>query len=112
MTILCECKHDAKRVGIGMVDEMVGKVLDLGASVGFMYALHGYAQRSSIADLYGHSRPVDRGSCGLDPVPGVRRPEIRPGITELIEPPTVDGLAIAPDRKTAYVTVTSGHVIP
>ena len=41
--IACECKRYAtKRIGIGMVDEMVGKVPDIGASAGIMYAFTGY----------------------------------------------------------------------
>jgi hypothetical protein len=39
----CECKRYAtKAIGIDLVDQMVGKVLDIGASVGIMYAFGSY----------------------------------------------------------------------
>jgi hypothetical protein len=47
MTIVCECKrYTTKSVGIGMVDEMVGKVMDIGANSGIMYAFNGYTRNA------------------------------------------------------------------
>jgi hypothetical protein len=40
--IVAECKRYMKRIGIGLVDEMIGKVLDIGAEMGIMYAFAGY----------------------------------------------------------------------
>lgn len=55
--IVCECKHYAsKSVGIGMVDEMVGKVLDIGADAGIMFALRGYTANAE-ARAAGASNP-------------------------------------------------------
>ena len=41
--LVAECKRYTKRVGIGLVDELVGKLLDVGASAGIMYAFAGYS---------------------------------------------------------------------
>lgn len=41
ITIAVECKHYAKPLGIGMIDEFVGKIEDLQVSHGILYALNG-----------------------------------------------------------------------
>ena len=43
-TIAIECKHYAKRLGIGAVDEFAGKLLDVGVDRGVLYALNGLTQ--------------------------------------------------------------------
>jgi len=43
-TIAVECKHYAKRLGIGAVDEFAGKLLDIGVDRGVLYALSGLTQ--------------------------------------------------------------------
>lgn len=41
VTIAVECKHYAKRLGIGKIDEFAGKIADLQVSHGILYALNG-----------------------------------------------------------------------
>lgn len=43
VTLVAECKRYTKPVGIGLVDELVGKMLDVGADAGLMYAFAGYS---------------------------------------------------------------------
>lgn len=42
--LVAECKRYTRRIGIGLVDEFVGKLLDVGASGGIMYAFAGYTE--------------------------------------------------------------------
>ncbi len=42
VTLVAECKRYTRPVGIGLVDEFIGKLLDVGASAGIMYAFDGY----------------------------------------------------------------------
>lgn len=57
--IVCECKRYNKHVGIGMVDEMVGKVLDIGASAGIMYAFSGYSANAKARANGAHNPKID-----------------------------------------------------
>jgi Restriction endonuclease len=41
ITIVAECKHYKRRLGIGAVDEFAGKLLDIAAERGILYALNG-----------------------------------------------------------------------
>jgi hypothetical protein len=42
ITVVVECKHRSKSVGLGAVDEFIGKLLDVGADRGVMYSFAGF----------------------------------------------------------------------
>jgi hypothetical protein len=44
LTIAVECKRYARRLGIGAVDELAGKLLDIDVDRGVLYALSGLTQ--------------------------------------------------------------------
>ena len=39
--VIVECKRYSKKLGIGKVDEFVGKLLDTGGDMGILYAFSG-----------------------------------------------------------------------
>jgi hypothetical protein len=41
LMVVIECKHYTKKIGIGKVDELVGKLQDIGAAHGILYAYSG-----------------------------------------------------------------------
>lgn len=56
LTIAVECKRYTKPLGIGAVDEFVGKLLDVGVDRGVLYALTGLTGPAS-ARAHGASQP-------------------------------------------------------
>jgi len=46
IVLVAECKRYTSAVGIGLIDEFVGKLLDVGVSVGLMYAFTGYTKEA------------------------------------------------------------------
>ena len=60
-TIAVECKHYAKRLGIGAVDEFAGKLLDLNVDRGVLYALNGLTQPAKDRATGSHVPKIEAG---------------------------------------------------
>jgi len=43
MHIVVECKHYKRRIGVGVIDELIGKVSDVGAVLGILCAANGFS---------------------------------------------------------------------
>lgn len=57
IAVVIECKHYANRLGIGKVDEFIGKLQDVGAHHGVLYAYSGVT-RPALARAKGARRPT------------------------------------------------------
>jgi hypothetical protein len=56
ISVAAECKRYARAIGIGAVDQFVGKLLDLGAERGVLYSYSGFSA-AAVRRAFGSSSP-------------------------------------------------------
>jgi hypothetical protein len=56
ITVVAECKRYKRTVGIGTVDQFIGKLLDLGAERGILYSYSGFS-KLAVQRAFGASNP-------------------------------------------------------
>jgi hypothetical protein len=56
ISVAVECKRYNRTIGIGIVDQFVGKLLDLGAERGVLYAYSGFTE-AAVHRAFGSSSP-------------------------------------------------------